>query len=76
MNRNKNLRIDEIYTTNVIKLYKLFTDFGFRKDPKSMRLAKSILTKLSTWCTCEGRHGLDRFKSISNACIRVILGQS
>lgn len=76
MKNKSNKTIRDVYITSVIKLYKLFTDIGLREDSKCVLIAKSIAKKLQTWVTCEGRPGLERFKAISNACIRVILGQS
>jgi hypothetical protein len=76
MKKSNNKTIRDVYITSVIKLYKLFTDIGLREDSKCVLIAKSMAKKLRTWVTCEGRPGLERFKAISNACIRVILGQS
>jgi len=70
--KNKNKRIN--YETIVYKLHNLFCALGLSNNSAECRLALSIVAKLHIWVTCEGRPGLDRFKALSNACVRAIMG--
>ena len=75
MNRKNRLKdIATNYDSIVYKAHKLFTSLGLREDPDVLALSLSIASKLKTWTTCEGRPGFNRFKALSNACIRAIMG--
>jgi hypothetical protein len=62
------------YELIVNKLHNLFCALGLSNNSEERLVALSIALKLQTWTTCEGRHGFDRFKALSNACVRAIMG--
>jgi hypothetical protein len=70
----KNKTIRSNYDTIIFKAHNLFVALGLRKDSDLVSISLSIAKDLQTWTTCEGRPGLERFKALSNTCIRAIMG--
>jgi hypothetical protein len=65
----------DIYAFTISKLHSLFSSLGCSNTSEDCRLSLSIAKKLHSWLTCEGRHGLERFKALSNYTVRAIMGQ-
>lgn len=62
------------YQFIVNKLFYLFGCLGLSDETMSKRISLSIALKCLVWARSEGRPGIERFKALSNACIRAIMG--
>jgi len=62
------------YQFIIRKLFYLFTCLGACKSIHCKSISLSIAKKAFVWSTCEGLAGIKKFKALSNACIRAIMG--
>jgi hypothetical protein len=57
----------------VTKLFKIFSLSG-HFDESDLKLAIKLAEVLLRWVTCEGHHGLKRYKAMSNLTTRHLMG--